>query len=132
MADDPAVPGTAASDSAEPQAAAAGAAATGIVARAAELAEAGADYLAALLRLEGFHVEQQARALLARTGLFVAAGAVALMGAAFLALAGALALGELLGSSAAGFGLIGLLCVLIAGVALLLSRRRPAPREDNE
>lgn len=108
----------------EDQAASAGKAATGIIANFVAVADAFADYLLALVRLEGFRLEREARALAVRLGLLLAAGAVALLGLFLLALAGALGLGELLGSSAAGFALIGLALVLIAGILFLVSRPR--------
>jgi hypothetical protein len=116
----------------EETAASSGAASADVVENAVGVVESLADYLLALVRLEGFRLEREGRAMAVRLGLLVAAGAVALLGLFLLALAGALGLGEWLGSPAAGFALIGALLVAVAGILWFLSRRRARPVHTDE
>lgn len=101
-----------------------GAAAKTLIAGLIALAESLSEYVASLLRLEGYRLEGEARGFVRRLGGFAAAIAVILFGLLFVCVAAAVWLSNLLDSPAAGFGIVGAVCILAGTVFVLATGRR--------
>src|SRR5436309_10153058 len=92
--------------------------------RTVALVDAFVDYFADILRLQALRLEGDARAVVKRAAVFLAAGAVGLAGFVFLSIAAADWLASLLESRAAGFAAVGGVYMISSAVAMTVSRGR--------